>query len=229
MLAFLLVSKLFNPRVPRLFSDIRRFLLLWAQGAICHLCHERLAVLYLQPCNNCNTNTQIRIHKYEYTNMNTQIKIHKYKYTNINCMHCGVAVGCQKKQRKWAMAAMRVTNGCTPSRAHRGKPGPHLIWQQCDTIFSLCGLSVLIQIQIQYKYIVIQVCVLSAGLWQQGYVGKYWSYPLYPQKVALYPQDWSHPLPAEIWKKYQMKQNKCTPWPKKVSFPWSVHESKIFS
>ena len=111
-----------------------------------------------------NANTQIRIHKYEYTNMNTQIKIHKYKYTNINCMHCGVAVGCQKKQRKWAMAAMRVTNGCTPSRAHRGKPGPHLIWQQCDTIFSLCGLSVPIQIQIQYKYIVIQVCVLSAGL-----------------------------------------------------------------
>ena len=111
-----------------------------------------------------NANTQIRIHKYEYTNMNTQIKIHKYKYTNTNRMHCGVAVGCQKKQRKWAMAAMRVTNGCTPSRAHRGKPGPHLIWQQCDTIFSLCGLSVLIQIQIQYKYIVIQVCVLSAGL-----------------------------------------------------------------
>ena len=92
MLAFLLVSKLFNPRVPRLFSDIRRFLLLWAQGAICHLCHERLAVLYLQPCNNCNTNTQIRIHKYEYTNTNTQIRthknpntqIHKYKYTNTN-------------------------------------------------------------------------------------------------------------------------------------------------
>ena len=137
----------------------------------------------------------MQIHKY--TNANTQI----HKYTNTNRMHCGVAVGCQKKQRKWAMAAMRVTNGCTPSRAHRGKPGPHLIWQQCDTIFSLCGLSVLIQIQIQYKYIVIQVCVLSAGLWQQGYVGKYWSYPLYPQKVALYPQDWSHPLPAEIWKK----------------------------
>ena len=114
---------------------------------------------------NTNTKyikTQMQIHKYEYTNANTQMQIHKY--TNTNRMHCGVAVGCQKKQRKWAMAAMRVTNGCTPSRAHRGKPGPHLIWQQCDTIFSLCGLSVLIQIQIQYKYIVIQVCVLSAGL-----------------------------------------------------------------
>ena len=83
MLAFLLVSKLFNPRVPRLFSDIRRFLLLWAQGAICHLCHERLAVLYLQPCNNCNTNTQIQMHKYEYTNTNTQIQIHKYEHTKI--------------------------------------------------------------------------------------------------------------------------------------------------
>ena len=84
MLAFLLVSKLFNPRVPRLFSDIRRFLLLWAQGAICHLCHERLAVLYLQPCNNCNTNTQIRIHKYEYTNTNTQIRTHKNPNTQIH-------------------------------------------------------------------------------------------------------------------------------------------------
>ena len=84
MLAFLLVSKLFNPRVPRLFSDIRRFLLLWAQGAICHLCHEGLAVLYLQPCNNCNTNTQIRIHKYEYTNTNTQIRTHKNPNTQIH-------------------------------------------------------------------------------------------------------------------------------------------------
>ena len=110
MLAFLLVSKLFNPRVPRLFSDIRRFLLLWAQGAICHLCHEGLAVLYLQPCNNCNTNTQIRINKYKYTNTNTQ----KSEYTNTNT---NTQVHTYNCMARYATNAMRDSPSCICRRA----------------------------------------------------------------------------------------------------------------
>ena len=31
-----------------------------------------------------NTNTQIQVHKYKYTNTSAQIQIHKYKCTNTN-------------------------------------------------------------------------------------------------------------------------------------------------
>ena len=120
-------------------------------------------------------------------------------------------------RRAWQINALAAHRG--RGSAHRGQLAAHLIWQQPDTIFSVCGLAFFSHTHFQYqctivpsiKYQVPSIKYQVPSTKQADTIFSVWS-----GMPALL---WSHPLPTPM--------HHCTKYKLNTIQVWEIHKHNV--